>query len=135
MLSDKLKAIEFAIVAHEGQLRKGSEIPYATHVISVGQILQEFGYEDSAIIAGILHDTIEDTSTAIDEIEVEFGQTVAKIVQGCTEDKRLSWEKRKSYLIETLGMLDEETQAVVIADKLHNLMSIEREMDQSIETI
>jgi len=62
------QAIEFAAGAHRGQYRKGSKIPYNIHPLNVGKILIEHGCFDEVVIAGILHDTVEDTPVTLDNI-------------------------------------------------------------------
>ena len=73
------KAIEFAKKAHEGQLRKTGE-PYIVHPLAVKKILEEWGMDEDTIIAGLLHDTVEDTSISLDEVRQEFGESVAFLV-------------------------------------------------------
>src|SRR5438445_65563 len=107
MYSNKLqKAINFAIKVHKGQTRKGKpDVPYVTHPLSVGIILSNAGAPEDIIIAGILHDTIEDCepygSITKEIITNEFGDQVAKMVNDVTEqDKTLSWEIRKQKAFE-----------------------------------
>lgn len=86
-------AIEFAAYAHRNQLRKGTEIPYISHPFGVGMILLEAKCNEEVIIAGLLHDTLEDTETTEDDIHSRFGSEVLRLVQGASEpDKHLSWE-------------------------------------------
>ena len=92
------KAIEFSAKAHEGHFRKGSKIPYITHPLEVAKILGEAvnPKENEALIcAGLLHDTVEDTDTSLETIRREFGEKVADLVASDSENKGLSWEKRK----------------------------------------
>ena len=91
-------AIEVAAKAHQRQVRKETDIPYITHPLSVGIILAKAGCCDDVIIAGILHDTVEDTSITLDYIRETFGAKVASIAEGCSEpDKSLAWEDRKRH--------------------------------------
>ena len=77
------------------------------------------------VVAGILHDTVEDTSLTLDYIREKFGSGVAQIVQGCSEpDKSLPWEQRKQHTVEFLKTASLEVRAVTCADKLHNLLTI-----------
>ncbi len=115
------KAIKEATIAHDGQTRKGTEIPYITHPFSVGMILSEAGYTEDEVVAGILHDTLEDTDLSVERIEELFGAHVSNIVQGCTEpDRTLEWKDRKQHTIEFLKTASPEVRAVACADKLHN---------------
>ena len=88
-------AIIFAAKAHEGQRRKGTDIPYITHPFEVAQILMEAGCDETLIIAGLLHDPLEDTEVTAAEIEEQFGPEVLALVDSDSEDKSLSWEDRK----------------------------------------
>jgi len=90
------KAITEAAIAHGDQKRNGKSTPYIAHPFSVGMILSQAGYSVDLVVAGILHDTLEDTNLSVERIEDLFGAHVASIVQGCTEpDRSLSWRLRK----------------------------------------
>lgn len=125
------KAIEFATLAHQGQLRKGSGVPYIAHPFEVSLIIARNStwtvgnkdYNDSCVIAGILHDTLEDTKTTYEDIKCEFGEIIANIVLDNTEDKSKSWEERKQHTINVMGTKCLESQMVCYADKLSNLKS------------
>jgi (p)ppGpp synthase/HD superfamily hydrolase len=124
-------AIELAAKAHRNQVRKHTDIPYITHPISVGMALQQHGYPEELIIAGILHDTIEDTPIDIEYIKEHFGDRAASIVEGCSEpDKSLPWEKRKEHTIEHLKTASFEVKIVSCADKLHNIRTIARDLER-----
>jgi len=97
------KAIEFAAKAHAGQYRKGTRVPYLVHPLNVAKILIDSGCSDVVAVAGILHDTVEDTPITLDEIRKHFGQAVAELVAGASEpDKSDTWENRKKHTIEYL---------------------------------
>lgn len=118
-------ATKVAEEAHRGQFRKGSGIPYISHPRAVARILSDAGCSEELVAAGILHDTVEDTSLTLDYIRERFGNKVAKIVQGCSEpDKSLPWEQRKQHTVEFLKTAPLEVRTVTCADKLHNLLSI-----------
>jgi (p)ppGpp synthase/HD superfamily hydrolase len=122
-------AIEFAAIAHSSQFRKGTDIPYISHPYGVGLILQRAGCQEEEIIAGILHDTLEDTDVTEEDILKEFGETVLMIVKGCSEpDKEASWEERKEHTLEYLKQAPLSIRQVSCADKLHNLRSIKRDL-------
>jgi (p)ppGpp synthase/HD superfamily hydrolase len=129
-------ALQIAAIAHEGQYRKNTKIPYIVHPVAVGMILQEAGYSEEMVAAGILHDTIEDTELTIADIEREFGTEIAAIVAGCSEpDKSLSWEERKEHTIEFLKTAPVEIRVVACADKLHNVKSIRTDEEQNGDTV
>lgn len=128
-------AIEFAAQHHRGQFRKGTRIPYVTHLLGVCRILAEFDFEEDVLIGGLLHDVIEDTNASLADVETRFGKTVASIVNGTTEPEKHeklsataekdSWRRRKQHTIDYVnGETDEhrnlEILAVSAADKLDN---------------
>ena len=123
------EAIEIAAEAHQGQYRKGTDTPYITHPYAVGLILMEAGCTEAVIIAGILHDTVEDTDLTLEFIRERFGDAIANIVDGCSEDKALRWRARKTERIEALRSASPEVCTVTCADKLHNLRTIISEHD------
>lgn len=124
------KAIEFSALAHKDQLRKGTDIPYISHPFEVAQILTENKCSQEVIVAGLLHDTVEDAGISIDEIGKEFGATVAYLVSALTENKSKSWEDRKKHTIESLEYEEDDLiLQVFCADKLSNLRSIKAEYD------
>lgn len=118
-------AIEVAVKAHQNQVRKGTDIPYISHPLAVGIILAKAGCSDEVIVAGILHDTVEDTSITLDDLHHTFGGKVSMIVKGASEpDKSLSWEKRKTHTQGFLKGASQEIKFVALADKLHNMRTI-----------
>ena len=96
------KAIHFAAEKHLYQCRKGGESPYILHPMEAMQIVQDIGGTHEEMVAAMLHDTVEDTNTTIEEIEKEFGKEVAKLVAICTEDKEKNWEARKQQTLPAL---------------------------------
>lgn len=121
-------AIAFAAKAHEGQYRKMTDVPYISHPFAVGMILMQEGCSEEMVAAGILHDVVEDTAATQNELVHEFGETIAGIVEGCSEpDKSLSWKKRKVHTIEYLKTATSEVKVVAAADKLHNIRSIQED--------
>ena len=123
------EAIEVAAEAHQGQYRKGTRTPYITHPYAVGLILMEVGCTEAVIIGGILHDTVEDTDLTLEFIRERFGDSIAAIVDGCSENKALRWRARKTERIEALRTASPEVCTVTCADKLHNLRTIISEYD------
>lgn len=124
------EAREFAERVHEGQTRKVSEVPMFTHLEEVAGILQNAGMSEEVVMAGYLHDTVEDTETTAEDIERTFGPAVAAIVAGHTEDKTKSWEERKQATIDELA--DPGTpfgiRALIIADRLSNLRGFKQDL-------
>ena len=123
IMNIKEKAKLFAINAHMGQVRKSEpDKPMIVHPISVGQLLEEYGYDDNVIAAGYLHDVVEDTKYTLDDIREEFGDDIASLVMNASEpDKSLSWEERKKHTIEETKKLPLKNKLVICADKINNL--------------
>lgn len=117
-------AIIFATLKHQNQKRKGTKIPYIVHPMEAMQILTENGCPENVIIAGILHDTLEDTDTSPEEIEAKFGKAVLDIVLTESEDKSKTWRERKQHTIDCLKNDSMETKLVCCADKLSNVKSM-----------
>ena len=117
-------AIEFATEKHRDQFRKSTTIPYILHPLEVVQILYSMRADVNLLIAGVLHDTVEDTNTTLDEIRNLFGDDVAMLVASNTEDKNKSWDERKSHTINELSIADERVKMLIMADKLSNFRSI-----------
>ena len=118
------KAIEFAAEAHSGQMRKGTDIPYITHPLAAMEILKQLGCSGEVQAAGVLHDTLEDTSATAEQLTELFGERITGLVQGVSENKALSWEERKAHTVEELKTASPELCAVVFADKLANIRSM-----------
>ena len=124
------RAIETAVRAHAGQYRKGTRIPYIVHPLGVAQILIRAGCSQEVVAAGILHDTLEDTSLTLEDIRGEFGSPVAQLVAGASEpDRGAEWEARKAHTVEHLRSACEDTLLVSCADKLHNVLSIREDLE------
>ncbi len=128
------RAIEIAKQAHEGQSRKTGE-PYIVHPLAVKKILEEWGMDEDTIIAGILHDTVEDTSLTLNDIKQEFGESVAFLVDGVTKlsTARNGMRDIDTYLPETkdnflrlMIALGDDIRVLIIklADRLHNLRTL-----------
>lgn len=119
------RALEFALRAHEGQVRKGDGKPYIIHPVGVALIVTQFSTEDTIVAAALLHDTVEDTQTTIEDIQKNFGSDVAKIVSDVTEhDKSLPWRERKELAIAHVSEMDPASLIVKTADKVNNLESL-----------
>lgn len=127
-------AVDFATNAHDGQFRKTGEA-YIIHPLAVKKILTEWGMDEDTIIAGILHDTVEDTDVTLNDIKTEFGETVAFLVDGVTKlsTARSGMRDIDTYLPETkdnflrlmiaLGA-DIRVLIIKLADRLHNMRTL-----------
>lgn len=118
------KAIIFATEKHSGQVRKSTTIPYILHPLEVMQILYSMRADNNLLIAGVLHDTVEDTDTTLSEIREIFGDDVAELVASNSEDKSKSWDERKKHTIEELATAEKRVKMLIMADKTSNIRSI-----------
>lgn len=124
------KAIMFAAHAHEGMVRKGNNQPYIFHPLEVLNLVSMMTDDDEILSAAVLHDTIEDTASTIEDIRQQFNERVAKLVGYETEDKRGqvnksgTWVERKQEAIDTLKKVDDiGAKMIALGDKVSNLRS------------
>lgn len=129
-------AIEFAVKAHRGQYRKGTNLPYILHPLAVARILMEHDCPEELAIAALLHDTVEDTPVTLDEIRKRFGERVAWLVQQVSEpEKSEAWENRKRHTLEHLRTAPMEVLLLACADKLDNIRAIRDDYERLGEAI
>lgn len=131
-------AIAFATLAHQFQYRKGTRVPYIVHPLSVARILIEHGCEETLAVAGVLHDTVEDTPVTLATIRSEFGERVAALVEAASEpDKALPWEERKRRTIEHVRDPRTSLDALLVecADKLDNIRAIRADLERDGEAV
>ncbi len=149
-ISQVKKAYEAAKKYHADQLRKSGE-PYIIHPLKVALILADLQMDKESIIAGILHDVVEDTDMTLEDIEQEFGSDVALLVDGVTKLTRLSWSREKrtdkteiqaENLRKMFLAMAKDIRVIIIklADRLHNMrtlqyMSPEKQKEKSRETL
>ncbi len=135
LILELLHAIEFAEDAHTGQKRKSGE-PYIIHPLAVAGILCEWGMDIDTVIAGVLHDTVEDTPVTLEQIETYFGHDVAFLVDGVTKvsQARAGMRSLDTYLPGTKDNLSKlmisvgkDVRVIIIklADRLHNMRTLE----------
>lgn len=130
------RALETAAIAHRSQTRKATGVPYLVHPYAVGMLLLEARCPTEVVIAGILHDVIEDTAVTLAQLRRDFGDEIAEIVAQCSEpDKSWSWEKRKQHTIDFLPNAPVPVKLVMAADKLHNVRSIVEEHQKIGEAV
>lgn len=125
-----VEAVDFAAVKHTNQRRKDpNETPYINHPIGVAQIISNEAniYNVDILIGAILHDTVEDTDTTLEEIENVFGSKMRSIVSEVSDDKTKSKEERKQAQIDKSPFVSYEAKIVKLADKLYNLRDLERQ--------
>ena len=121
-----LRAAAFAAEKHRNQRRKDEEAsPYINHPIQLAHILVQERIEDVEVLAAaLLHDTIEDTNTSLEELEIVFGYEIAGIVAECTDDKTLSKLERKQAQIDHASHISHKARLVKLADKIANVNDI-----------
>lgn len=144
ILTDRFtRAVDYARIAHAAQVRKGTRIPYITHLLAVATLVIEHGGSEDQAIAGLLHDTIEDCGHAHEAmIRAQFGDAVADIVVACTdgtaegkstlvdaEAKRRDWTQRKLAYLAHLAEAPDVVLLVSACDKLHNARAIVSDLE------
>ena len=130
-LAKLASALDLAIQAHQGQVRKSTSIPYISHPMAVASIALEFGATEDQAIAALLHDAIEDGGIQYANIiKAQFGDHVHNLVQGCTDGtpdasgKKAPWLERKTAYLHHLKAASDDVLLVSCSDKLHNARAI-----------
>lgn len=123
------EAVEYARLHHGAHARKGTAIPYLAHVLAVSSLVLEHGGDETAAVAALLHDVVEDGGgqAALVEIATRFGSDVAGIVEGCSDTTsavKEDWPLRKERYLEHLESAPADVLLVSAADKLHNARAI-----------
>lgn len=129
-LSDRFEdALVLAAQMHSNQVRKGTTIPYISHLLAVASIALQYGANEDEAIAALLHDAAEDQGgePILNEIRQRFGDAVAEIVEGCTDSwttPKPPWRQRKEAYIAHVREASASVCLVAAADKLHNAQTI-----------
>jgi (p)ppGpp synthase/HD superfamily hydrolase len=125
------RATAFVLHHHADQTRKGSSIPYVSHLLQVSGAVLEYGGSTDQAIAALCHDAIEDCDVTREQLQAEFGPAVAQIVADCTDTlpgdsptKKSDWKTRKTRYLAHLAEADGDSVLVAACDKLHNLSCI-----------
>ena len=134
------KAVRFSTEVHRTQKRKGKDVPYITHPLTVALILSRVTKDENIIIAGILHDTMEDCvpygSITKEFIESEFNANIARMVNDLTEeDKTLPWMERKLAALKHIPHMSHDSLLVKSADVLHNLSELNDDIARDGESV
>lgn len=130
ILSERfVRALSFAARKHRGQKRKGTRVPYLSHLLGVASIALQHGADEDQAIAALLHDVIEDQggAKALLEIEARFGSRVARIVDLCSDSDarpKPPWRERKEAYVARLARAPAEVRLVACADKLYNARTL-----------
>jgi len=139
------KAYYFAKNAHEGQFRNSGE-PYFVHPVAVATILAELYMDDATIIAGLMHDVLEDTDVTFEQMAQEFDEEIAKLVDGVTKLKKIKYQSKQESQANNLRKMvlamnsDIRVIIIKIADRLHNMRTLEymkkaKQLEKAKETI
>lgn len=121
------KAIHFATERHAGGLRKGTVRPYIGHPLEVMNILNQMEADENLMIAGLLHDTVEDTETTYMDIRTAFGMDVAALVAAHTKNPNAAWEEERNNKIEEIEVASFRMKLLIMADMTANLRSLWRD--------
>ena len=134
-----VEAFNFAYNAHKNTHRKSSTIPYIVHPLDVASTLMKNNAPEHVVIAGLLHDVVEDEDYTLSDIRHEFGDEVAALVDGASEPEKLinadggkskTWPERKAHTIEFIKNVDRDMKLLSCADKLANIRDIIRDYDR-----
>ncbi len=133
------RAYVFSAQAHQGQVRKSGE-PYLMHPLEVSGLLAEMKLDEYAICAGILHDTVEDTSATIEDVKANFGEQVAEIVEGVTKLNipfNSAFEKQAENFRRMLVAMAKDIRVILVklADRLHNMRTLDHMKPEKQEQI
>ena len=138
-------AYEYAASMHGSQRRKDGTL-FITHPIAAAEIAAEMGLDEDAVIAALLHDTVEDTEATLEDVRKRFGQSVAEIVDGVTKLTRVTYTSKEEEQVENLRKMliamarDIRVILIKIADRLHNMrtmeyQSAEKQREKALETM
>ena len=127
------EAIQFAVQAHSGMMRKRESLPFILHPLEVAVIVGTLTSDEQVLAAAVLHDTVEDTQTTLDDIRERFGERVAALVASETEDKRRDKPARETWMLRKVESLrelkncpDPAVKVLWLCDKLSNMRSFYR---------
>jgi GTP pyrophosphokinase len=127
------EALAYTFALHAQQMRKGSGVPYITHLLAVAALVGDYGGDEEQFIAALLHDAVEDQGgyATLEEIRARFGERVATLVDGASDAHAVPkppWRSRKEEHVAKIARADADLKLIVAADKLHNAQSVLRDM-------
>ncbi len=139
------KAFRLAEAAHAGQKRSSGE-PYIIHPIAVAAILLNFGMDYQSVVAALLHDTVEDTTISLPEVEAKFGKEIAALVDGVTKLEKVPLHTKEEQQAENIRKMllamSEDIRVIIVklADRLHNIRTLnfvdeQKGRDKALETL
>lgn len=121
------KAIRYAVEAHSGTGRKGKGFPYVVHPLEAMEIVSTITDDPEMLAAAALHDTVEDTPVTWDDLRREFGERVARLVAGDTQQTEGGWRERRKAVCDRLRRLPWDEKVVALGDKLSNMRALYRD--------
>ncbi|MCD4730697.1 MAG: HD domain-containing protein [Bacteroidales bacterium] len=139
-----VEAFEFAYAAHKGAFKKSTTIPYIVHPLDVASNLMKNNAPNDVVVAGLLHDVVEDTHFTLSNIRDRFGDDVATLVNGASEPEELvnaddgkgkNWREQKVHSIEFIKDASHDIKLLTCADKLANIRDIIRDYDRLGEDV
>nr|PZN34463.1 MAG: GTP pyrophosphokinase [Actinomycetota bacterium] len=125
-----VRAYEVAKRAHRGQVRKTGD-PYITHPIAVAEMLADYGLDGATLAAALMHDTVEDTDVTLEQIQAEFGEEIARLIDGVTKLDRVRFTSREQAQAATIRKMvvamaqDVRVLLIKLCDRLHNLRTVD----------
>lgn len=128
-----IDAFAYTYELHKGQVRKRTHVPYITHLMAVSAIVGEYGGTEDQVIAGLLHDAMEDQGgrATLEKIRTRFGDIIADYVDGCSDaegEPKAPWMERKQTFIDAAKTADPDLRLIIAADKIHNGRSILKDL-------
>lgn len=132
-------AVSYAIAVHATQHRRGTDIPYAAHLLGVSSLVLEAGGDEDLAIAGLLHDAAEDHGgeARLADIASRFGDRVALVVRECSDsltaidERKQDWESRKRDHLARLVVASQDSLTVWAADKVHNARALFADIERN----
>ena len=127
-------ALRRAACWHRAQTRKATDIPYVQHPVAVAMIVDRLGFDEDVVIAALLHDVVEDTEATFEDVAIRVRGPVASLVRDLSEEKtdaqgrKRPWADRKRDHLEALSRASVPARAVALADRLHNLTSMQADL-------
>jgi GTP pyrophosphokinase len=129
------RAFEVAEAAHQGQVRKTGD-PYITHPVTVAFMLAEYGLDEPTLAAALLHDTVEDTTLSLSDLSIQFGDEIARLIDGVTKLDRVRYSNREQAQAATIRKMvvamaqDVRVLIIKLFDRLHNLRTVHALRDE-----
>ncbi|MFA5051656.1 MAG: HD domain-containing protein [Patescibacteria group bacterium] len=130
------QAMKSAAHAHRNQrYNSDNDTPFIAHPFFVAGVLERYGFDEDTVIAGLLHDAVEDTDMTIEDVETLFGTRVSGLVREVTFSQNIPWKERQLQAQQRLPTASPEAKAIKTADFIHHLILCTEELDQGKTTV